>query len=236
MRFLPDEMLPRAAAALLRDAFDHDAMHVAEVGLSGADDVLVAAVARSERRAIVTENVSDHASETDLVLVAELLDRWQPTTLLRTPVSTGRHDRHATHAASRPSWTSHTMNVGQGPQMRIRVLLIAVIAVVGGGCGDADETGATGEEYEIINASLTEPYVINVQVGSCNAVQREMVIDEDAAAVEVTVLVEGDSIDDCLDAGLDIELAAPLGGRALIDGTTGEPVEVHPSENASIDR
>jgi hypothetical protein len=93
VKFLLDEMFPRAAAALLRDAFDHDAMHVGEVGLSGADDVTVATVARSERRAVVTENVSDYAAETDLVLVcvlkrklpsggaqtralAELLDRW----------------------------------------------------------------------------------------------------------------------------------------------------------------
>jgi predicted nuclease of predicted toxin-antitoxin system len=93
VRFLLDEMFPRATAALLRDAFDHDAWHVGEVGLSGADDVMVATVARSERRAVVTENVSDYAAETDLVLVcvlkrklppggaqaralAELLDRW----------------------------------------------------------------------------------------------------------------------------------------------------------------
>lgn len=93
MRFLLDEMFPRAAAALLRAAFDHDAMHVGEVGLSGADDVTVATVARRERRAVVTENVGDYAAEADLVLVcvlkrklpsggaqtralAELLDRW----------------------------------------------------------------------------------------------------------------------------------------------------------------
>jgi len=37
------------------------------------------------------------------------------------------------------------MNVDQGLQMRIRVLLIAVVAVVVGGCGDADDAGATGE-------------------------------------------------------------------------------------------
>jgi hypothetical protein len=93
VRFLLDEMLPRATAALLRDAFDHDAWHVGEVGLSGTDDAVVATVARSERRVVVTENVSDYAAETDLVLVcvlkrklpsggaqaralAELLDRW----------------------------------------------------------------------------------------------------------------------------------------------------------------
>lgn len=103
--------------------------------------------------------------------------------------------------------------------MRIRALLVAITAVASGGCGAADEVGAAGEEYETINA-----------------VQRETVIQEDTEAVEVTVLVEGDSIDDCLDAGLNIDLAAQLGERELIDGTTDEAVEVHPNEDASIDR
>ena len=93
MRFLLDEMFPPAAAAELRDAFDHDAMHVGEMGLSGADDAAVAMFARSEDRAVVTENIGDFAVEPDLVLVcvlkrslpsggaqaralAELLDRW----------------------------------------------------------------------------------------------------------------------------------------------------------------
>ena len=120
--------------------------------------------------------------------------------------------------------------------MRIRALLVAFTAVAGVGCGDADRVSAAGEEYEISNAVLREPDVVSVQVGSCHAVQRETVIEEDTEAVEVSVLVEGDSIDDCLDAGLHIELAAPLGERELIDGTTGEPVEVHPNEDASIDR
>lgn len=39
-----------------------------------------------------------------------------------------------------------------------------------------------------------------------------------------------------INAGLNIELAVPLGERVLIDGATGEPLEVHPSEDASIDR
>lgn len=117
--------------------------------------------------------------------------------------------------------------------MRIRALLVAVM---GGGCGDAGEGGAAGEEFEIVNAFLREPDVVSVQVGSCNAVQRETVIAEGTEAVEGIVPVEGDSIDDCLEAGLNIDLAAPLGERELIDGTTGEPVEVHPNGDASIDR
>ena len=93
MRFVLDEVFAQAAAAVLREEFDHDALHVGEVGLSGADDVAVATFARSEHRAVVTENLSDYAPEPDLVLVcvpkpklpsggaqaralAELLDRW----------------------------------------------------------------------------------------------------------------------------------------------------------------
>ena len=91
--FLADEMFPIAAAALLRDTYGHDAVHVAEAGLRAAEDAQVAAVARGEGRAVVTENVADFAAERDVVLVfvlkknlpsgggqaaalAKVLDRW----------------------------------------------------------------------------------------------------------------------------------------------------------------
>lgn len=67
--FLIDEMFPPLAAALLRDSYGRDALHVAEVGLQAAEDAQVAAVARAETRAVVTENVADFASERDVVLV-----------------------------------------------------------------------------------------------------------------------------------------------------------------------
>ena len=91
--FLIDEVFPLAAAALLRDTYGHDAVHVAEAGLRAAEDAQVAAVARREGRAVVTENVADFAAERDVVLVfvlkknlpagggqaaalAKVLDRW----------------------------------------------------------------------------------------------------------------------------------------------------------------
>ncbi len=91
--FLIDEMFPAAAAGLLRDKYGHEAVHVAEVGLRGAPDGQVAATARAECRALVTENVIDFSAERDVVLVfvlkrnlpaggaqaqalAALLDRW----------------------------------------------------------------------------------------------------------------------------------------------------------------
>jgi len=91
--FLIDEMFPVAAAGLLRDSYGQDAVHVAEAGLRAADDGQVAATARAEGRAVVTENVADFAAERDVVLVfvlkknlsagggqgaalAKILDRW----------------------------------------------------------------------------------------------------------------------------------------------------------------
>ena len=91
--FLIDEMFPVAAAELLRDTYRRDAVHVAEAGLRAADDAQVAATARAEGRAVVTENVADFAAERDVVLVfvlkrnlpagggqapalARALDRW----------------------------------------------------------------------------------------------------------------------------------------------------------------
>jgi hypothetical protein len=91
--FLIDEMFPVAVAELLRNTHGHDAVHVAEAGLRAVDDAQVAATARAEGRAVVTENVSDFAAERDVVLVfvlkknlpagsgqaaalAKILDRW----------------------------------------------------------------------------------------------------------------------------------------------------------------
>jgi hypothetical protein len=70
--FLIDEMFPAAAAALLRENYGHDALHVAEAGLRAAEDADVAAAARAEGRAAVTENVADFSAERDVALVFAL--------------------------------------------------------------------------------------------------------------------------------------------------------------------
>lgn len=67
--FLIDEMFPEAAAELLRNNYSRDAVHVGEVGLRAVDDAYVAAAARAEGRAVITENVADFAGERDLALV-----------------------------------------------------------------------------------------------------------------------------------------------------------------------
>jgi Domain of unknown function (DUF5615) len=67
--FLIDEMFPPATAAILRDAHRRDAIHVSEAGLQATADAQVAAFARAEGRAIVTENVADYAAERDVILI-----------------------------------------------------------------------------------------------------------------------------------------------------------------------
>jgi predicted nuclease of predicted toxin-antitoxin system len=54
VRFLLDQMFPPGRCRAPPDDLGHDAVHVAEVGLSAADDADIAAVARHERRAVVT--------------------------------------------------------------------------------------------------------------------------------------------------------------------------------------
>jgi hypothetical protein len=67
--FLIDEMFPSTVAELIRDTYQRDAVHVAEIGLRGAEDASVAATVRAQNRAVVTENVVDFAGERYLVLV-----------------------------------------------------------------------------------------------------------------------------------------------------------------------
>jgi hypothetical protein len=67
--FLIDEMFPPATAGILRGTCHRDAIHVSEAGLLATADVQVAAFARAQRRAIVTENVADYAAERDVILV-----------------------------------------------------------------------------------------------------------------------------------------------------------------------
>lgn len=58
-----------AAAQILREQYGHDAIHVCEAGLRGADDPLAAVLARTQSAAVVTEKVADVAAERDVVFV-----------------------------------------------------------------------------------------------------------------------------------------------------------------------
>lgn len=73
--FLIDEMFPPETATLLRDQYGHDALHVMQIGLGSAADADIARRARDDGRAVVTENMSDFAAETDVTLVFVLKKR-----------------------------------------------------------------------------------------------------------------------------------------------------------------
>jgi hypothetical protein len=69
VRFLIDEMFPASAARHLREDGEHEAEHVAEIGLAGATDPEVSAYARAHGLVVVTENVADFAPMEDLIVV-----------------------------------------------------------------------------------------------------------------------------------------------------------------------
>jgi predicted nuclease of predicted toxin-antitoxin system len=60
VRWVLDEMLPRAAAARL-NALGHDAISVADPVLAASSDEFVYRLAVDEQRVVVTENFSDFA-------------------------------------------------------------------------------------------------------------------------------------------------------------------------------
>jgi hypothetical protein len=88
-------MYPTEAARRLRDEFGHDAVHLSEVGLAGSADTEVAGAARTEERALVTENVADFCYEPDLVLVC-VLKRNLPSGGAQAPALAAILDRWAT--------------------------------------------------------------------------------------------------------------------------------------------
>jgi hypothetical protein len=103
--FLVDEMFPPAAAAILRDTYHHDAVHVGDIGLLGTADAQVAAAARAERRAIATENVVDYAAERDVILVF-ILKKNLPTGSAQAP-ALARCLAHWSRANSDPYIGAH---------------------------------------------------------------------------------------------------------------------------------
>ena len=84
-------MFPAAAAGLLT-ARGHDAVHVFDRGLGARPDAELVALAKSESRVLVTENVQDFALAPEIAVacvlksrlrakamardLADLLDRW----------------------------------------------------------------------------------------------------------------------------------------------------------------
>jgi Domain of unknown function (DUF5615) len=71
VRFLVDEMFPPAVCAPLSQ-LGHDALHVRQGGVNARPDPEVAALARHDRRVLVTENVKDFVHEQDVVVVCVL--------------------------------------------------------------------------------------------------------------------------------------------------------------------
>ncbi len=104
---------------------------------------------------------------------------------------------------------------------RLNAVLVAGLALMLAGCST--------------NPEITEVYLrsdgvaIEFGVNTCNADLDAVVVESDTA-VEVTITAENDTTDDCADS-IAITLDQPLGDRQLINGSTGDVLDVQPGED-----
>ena len=104
---------------------------------------------------------------------------------------------------------------------RLSAILVAALALVLTGCST--------------NPEITEVYLrsdgvtIEVGVNTCNADLNAVVVESDTT-VKMTITAENDTTDDCADS-IAITLDQPMGDRQLINGSTGDVVDVQPGED-----
>ena len=79
---------------------------------------------------------------------------------------------------------------------------------------------------EISSWVLVRPDDVTVEFGvdTCNAELDATVIESDER-IQVTITARDDTTDDCRD-NLVVTLDAPLAGRQIVNGATGEPLEI----------
>jgi hypothetical protein len=102
----------------------------------------------------------------------------------------------------------------------LAVLLVASLVLLG--CGGR-------RDARIVDAVLEGDRTLVLSIDACNADDNRTETTEEDDAVTIAVTTDDPpGGDDCAD-GVTVELAGPLGNRALIDESTGEPVEVRPA-------
>jgi hypothetical protein len=109
----------------------------------------------------------------------------------------------------------------------IGAVALAVTACSGDGNEVIRADGPPGNrQAEIVLAELQGTRTLLISVDACDADHNQVSVDETAQAVTVTVVTDDPpGGTDCAD-GVRVELDAPLAARDLIDGSTGEVVEV----------
>lgn len=83
-------------------------------------------------------------------------------------------------------------------------------------------------DAEIFGAELRGDRTLLLRIDACNADENRVSATEEQDLVMISVSTDDPpGGDDCGDAVI-VELVDPLGDRLLVDGKTGEPVEVRP--------
>ncbi len=109
---------------------------------------------------------------------------------------------------------------------RLAVAAIALTGFIAASCASAEYVAIASAR--IANDDVT----LEIGVGPCGATHSYEVlkIDGEAVTLRFEILTSkdtGDFVQTCLPLHM-VELPEPLNGRQLIDGTTGEPVDVLP--------
>lgn len=105
-----------------------------------------------------------------------------------------------------------------------RLLLVALLTVVATGCG---------RESSIYEARVSpDGMVIFLVVGACNA-DLEVEVHENRDAVGVRVKVSNAWDGDCA-GGVHFRLSEPLGGRLLVDASTGDIIPVRVDSSVTV--
>lgn len=108
---------------------------------------------------------------------------------------------------------------GQTVAMRAKVIMVTLVLVLASCAHD-------GREQVAIMEASSDDNLLDMAVASCNA-SPSAEVDESDERVVVTVTADrrGPNGDDCAD-GITVRLSDSLGSRSLIDGPSGERVQV----------
>lgn len=86
------------------------------------------------------------------------------------------------------------------------------------GCGEPERVEARLLDYTLLDGTTFQVYV-----DACNANARLKDVQETPTEVRLLVTADAPGGDDCADS-VPVPLKAPLGSRAVVDASTGQPV------------
>lgn len=111
---------------------------------------------------------------------------------------------------------------------RIALIVIALAAVLVVVLAAQSFVAEDRRKAEIIDARLEGQSTLELVISACNGENNEVDVDERADEVVLTVTTDDPVDGDACADGLTVDLAEPLADRRVVDGATGETVDLLP--------